>query len=543
MDSGGGCVLAECRQPIRRRSVDLHDDPDGGVDRISGLPEPIMHHIMSSLPTEDATHVSILSHNCRNLWKSYPILDFDQRLVEKASGTSSKKETEEFLDYLSKSIRCHSLNSALQKIRLHVNLRCFTKPRTGGLRKSQNYKRLPADDRIDSAINFALENSVKELDLSIGSEDMNGSVVPYSLPETFFSGKLHFNRNLILRRCDDPKCIKLSGAKLKMVEVDQCSDVERLEINAPNFQSFSYNGLRDSGEIELIGCEYLKNLSLKNAIITDKWVKDNVSTFLQLEILELMRCFRLKQIEISNEKLENFLFPNCSELVEVKVDTPKLLSFMYDGYLVSLGLMNSSFILNATLSFKSRSSDPNPGAEWFIKLRELLSYFGHCKTLTLVCNSGKVLIFPQELREGMMRPLCDLKLLKIEIISSPRESHAPEKVADNLRWLCTDLVDSVLWLSPLLNTLSITSKSKHKTIKFVKEKLRVKTLVTNLYRLTHVGDRGKGDLLDDNREYDLHDDENWVTRYFLRLSSSLPGRPSLTTEFADDVSHTVTFVG
>ncbi|XP_043690772.1 putative F-box/LRR-repeat protein At5g02700 isoform X2 [Telopea speciosissima] len=47
-------------------------------DRITNLPEAVLRHIISFLPTEDAMKTSVLSKRWRYLWTCIPVLDFDE---------------------------------------------------------------------------------------------------------------------------------------------------------------------------------------------------------------------------------------------------------------------------------------------------------------------------------------------------------------------------------------------------------------------------------------------------------------------------------
>lgn len=71
----------------------------------------------------------------------------------------------------------------------------------------------------------------------------------------------------------------------------------------------------------------------------------------------------------------------------------------------------------------------------------------------------QVIIFPKELRESLVPPLCGVKHVKVQVAAWPQES------------IVLELLESLLWLVPRAETMSITSR--HPTIK-AKKPLKLK---------------------------------------------------------------------
>ncbi|KAH7856210.1 hypothetical protein Vadar_033948 [Vaccinium darrowii] len=104
------------------------------VDRISQLPEPIIHHILSFLPAEDAVCSSILSKRWHRMWCTFPIFYFKLNEYDYFSkhGKDWQAETsnDEFLTYVEESLNRRLLHRfSIHKFRMlmyFLNLELFT---------------------------------------------------------------------------------------------------------------------------------------------------------------------------------------------------------------------------------------------------------------------------------------------------------------------------------------------------------------------------------------------------------------------------------
>jgi hypothetical protein len=284
-------------------------------DRFSGLPEHIVHHIMSFLPTTSATRVSALSKNFNSAWLSYPVFDFDHALYNRVvppyvDRTSGKKP--EFLNFVLASLknRCPS-NIYIQRFSLRA------------------WPLEISDNRIQNSIRLAADRNVNELVVEIqGSRQNNYCRLPrtalqnakslrvlklsgFSLELEDLIPCLNLVEDLSLDSCSVSRNFKFSSAKLKDLKLRFCIGLEKIEIDALNLQSFSYIPYTEEQhpcEINLSHCKNLKSLTIAKSNITDDWVKYHVSKLVLLRNLKLVACRNLQKFEIAALNLQTFSY-------------------------------------------------------------------------------------------------------------------------------------------------------------------------------------------------------------------------------------------
>lgn len=164
------------------------------MDRISELPTPIIHHMMSYLDAKELARTSILSKRWNRLSIAFPVLDFAlpysfhmnlyydwylrrrRRILEIDEWETYEWETDksvrikEFIKFVDASLlQFHELKLCIQKLRLPI------------IRNEDE----GMFSHVDKWIELAVRNGVKEREIGV----MPGENA-YSLPETIYSAKL-----------------------------------------------------------------------------------------------------------------------------------------------------------------------------------------------------------------------------------------------------------------------------------------------------------------------------------------------------------------
>ncbi|KAJ3686972.1 hypothetical protein LUZ61_016136 [Rhynchospora tenuis] len=248
----------------------------GENDRISSLPDCLIHLIMSFLTTQEAIQTCVLSKRWKNLWTTSPFLDFDLRKFmcdgkpddsewDDSELEDARRNTfEKFRDFVSMTIILREAND-LHNFRLSCRMKDW-----------HNHHML-----IKSWILYALKHKPKVFDINVLPMD--------SLPFGVFTCKSLVEASFS------------SYTSVKTVQV----------INLPSLKRLHLNGLELSqGCIEKLfrGCPMLEFLYLEICC-------EEVST---------IKCQSLKYLKIRCHCLSG----DVEKRIKL-IDTPNLLSFCY----------------------------------------------------------------------------------------------------------------------------------------------------------------------------------------------------------------------
>ncbi|XP_065870564.1 F-box/LRR-repeat protein 25-like, partial [Euphorbia lathyris] len=237
----------------------------GEEDRISALPDSLIQHILSFLPsTKQAIRTGILSKRWQNQWSRVPILIFD----------STSKNDKNFSHFIDRTLTLHDC-SKIKKF--HVQYDGY----------------LESDAQLTSEIRFAIRKDVEELILHLYPEDENEEI-PYVLPK-FVYNNVSFVK-LELFKCDfifdwrlNKSKLKINWPRLKELKLE-CSCIRDLAIEKVVF---------GSPVLELL--ELTRCIGFANVVIASKSLKKLI--FVDAECLNYrghleISCPNLEELSI-----------------------------------------------------------------------------------------------------------------------------------------------------------------------------------------------------------------------------------------------------
>ncbi|XP_031277479.1 F-box/LRR-repeat protein At3g58900-like isoform X2 [Pistacia vera] len=250
-------------------------------DRISNLPIPILHHILSSLDTLDVIRLSAVSRQWRYLWLSMPCLYFDifhKVWSDKMKTLSLLAVNDQFKDFVNWVLMSQNRSVNIKKIWLNC------------LNSDDDYT-------IYRWINVMTRRNVEDLNLVI----FLGTEIPIELPHCLIT-------------CESLISLKICFGRHTVVKLPPYGGFRRLKylfllnVELPNYISF---------RIFISSCPFLENLNLHAIKFRD---------FKTLEISSTS----LKKLVIDNNGISGANgdgLKNC----ELRIACPSLSSFSFIG--------------------------------------------------------------------------------------------------------------------------------------------------------------------------------------------------------------------
>ncbi|XP_062082925.1 F-box/LRR-repeat protein At3g26922-like [Humulus lupulus] len=450
----------------------------GDNDRISKLPDAVIIHILSFLPTQDVVRTCLLSKRWKLFWYSVPTIFFSKTNsdgVEKFYNC-----VDNYFEHRKKGMNLIE-DSVVTSFKLYMN---------GGYQRSKA-------GLLDKSLAFAVESKVREINLSICEE--KGCLFFYCLPKILDNAR--YLTILELNGVElDGSSFSFNFPSLKTLSLEEinqsdtakddvvfkfllgCPSLEKLclidyEFLCINDQFRLQSSSLKFMELSLVDSSYelqVEAINLESLVLDDFFLeKLNISSCKKIRTLSLALCEANRpslEVLISNiPLLENLTFSDCSPLLDhLKISCQHLKSLSFERMCRSCGLIHVTIVsaprleyfcykghIGCSISIESSNTldgkivihdkKLNYDIKWFTNMMNFLVKL-NCSwnIVTLHVHTYKALMWPENLKNICRYPLLNWKHLKVITDCKPeRES---------------ELKDALLWISPSLETLSINEK-------------------------------------------------------------------------------------
>ncbi|XP_059449082.1 putative F-box/FBD/LRR-repeat protein At4g03220 [Corylus avellana] len=250
---------------------------ENSIDRITDLPDAVLHHILSLLSIKSIAQTSLLSRRWRSLWSSFPDLDFStinpNPLSSKNLAKTSHSSSATGMDFIAQVLALHDKHSDIRILRFRAHL---------------------SFSRLNGLIRRAIRLNVQQLDVEFATDDY------FNIPRSV-----------------------LASESLR---------VFKLKSHCPGFHLPPSSVMRD-------GFRSLHTLSLSLVVLYNQPSLVDLfsdSSFPNLKKLNLDACFGLKHLSVGCRALEDFSLENCFELQGLNISGPKMervrVSYCFDAY-------------------------------------------------------------------------------------------------------------------------------------------------------------------------------------------------------------------
>ncbi|XP_021997492.2 F-box/LRR-repeat protein At4g14096-like [Helianthus annuus] len=430
------------------------------MDRISLLPESIVHHILSFLKNTPAelVRMSVLSKSWFNLTASFPILSFYFNYHFR-----SRESFFKYVEYATSRFCHHNLTA-------HKFLLCTRIQESAEL------------DIVNRCLELVLQNGVRELVISFTYSSLD--VPKYRLPNILLS--VSVLESLTIRGCDLPSSLMLDAINftsliqlklfmvplndevitylvascplLQVLDIGICSGfkkvcvyghqnlqelritydtpLERIDIEAPNLSSLRIEDDDDIGapQMNLASCKNLTTVSYFGYLSPNLSFTDFVSSFPFVENLYLAIHYNCNTLKLSSPSLRTFMLHSMCGFKDIEFSTPNLVFFSYPCGSYSTWRM----AMHSTHLKASMQCYPNgyTSGLCFQKLRRLLDKQNGFKVLNLYINAFHSQTFTElEKLKAIELPPYELEHVELKL-DTGEESSAHVAFVNAVLWCC-----------------------------------------------------------------------------------------------------------
>lgn len=322
-------------------------------DRISNLPDPILTHILSFIPTKSAVGTTILSKRWKSPFISLPNLDFDDAvsIYHDLFGRDSRKKVS-FMNFVDKILMLRGNN---------LNLERFSLICVG------NYDLT----RVDEWIRIVVGHNVKELNLTLNFREL------YALVQDVYM------------------CRSIEVLRLKWkILVDVPENVSFFSLKVLEFTGVKFSSY-ESVEKLLLSCPVLEDLVIENC----KWLSGC--------------CLSVRGSALKNLSLDTYVHLDREVELKILIDTPaietlEIREFTSEDILIKENLTS---IRTASIDVAQKIERSVPCSLYGDSVFGLLENISHVKFLTLSKSTMGALSRASDYRFPTFHNLTELELI------------------------------------------------------------------------------------------------------------------------------------
>ncbi|KAL3509490.1 hypothetical protein ACH5RR_028891 [Cinchona calisaya] len=261
-------------------------EEDHQKDWLSGLPDEILLHILSFLPIKDAVK-TVLIRRFGSLWRSIPILDFDQCKYHSCyNGPYCNKK---FINLIHQVKKLND-SSRLAKLRLKFAFLkgCDNMHKDHALKSTTN--------EIDALVHYALGKKVNFLDLDVLGCGFLELIEDYSVPDDVFRSDHLTELRLAFCNIEFHGEISLKSLKVLSLNEIELNDklMEKVLVGCPSLEDLSLIGCFG---FRKLNCSAIRNLKkLKLVLYTKKTLIITCPSVVSLEIAGCVESARLLDV-------------------------------------------------------------------------------------------------------------------------------------------------------------------------------------------------------------------------------------------------------